>query len=203
MYQKPVVSVKQFSFTKRTFFSCQTLFLAHVLTSPAPSFPGRGDTKGELPPTFGLQRNRMTFDIVAKTLQGPSNTLAAGFLLKIHPWTQLRGNMIKQEKQKTHQFRGCHRQHRVTDLSSSRGEGSSPVGVCCSRGAGTARGVMPPNVGLPALPRGLQPGKTLPDEELCFSDVSSDNDNFRVKLLCHLPSSPPQRCRAETSARSQ
>lgn len=49
---------------------------------------------------FWMQRNRGAFDIVTKILQGPPNTLAAGFLLKRHTWTQLRGNMIKQEKEK-------------------------------------------------------------------------------------------------------
>lgn len=51
--------------------------------------------------------------------------------------------------------------------------------------------------------RALQPAKSLPDGpagKLCFSDISPNNSNFRVKLLCHLSSSPPRRCCAKTSA---
>jgi len=58
------------------------------------------DRKGELPPTFGQQRNRNMFDIVANILQGAPNTFPTGLLLKRHPWRQLRGDMIKQEKEK-------------------------------------------------------------------------------------------------------
>lgn len=99
MYQKLVISVKQFCFSKTTFFLLKP-FACLCPDQPCSLFPCRGDRKGKLSPTFGLQRKRRTFDIVTKILQGPSSTLAAGFLLKRHPWTQLRETWLNRKKEK-------------------------------------------------------------------------------------------------------
>lgn len=199
MYQKLV--------TKTTLFSCQSPFLAYVLTSCTPSFSGRGDRKGELPLMFWMQRNRWAFDIVTKILQGPPNTLSAGFLLKRHTWTQLRGNMIKQEKAKN-PLTSRDVIASTTFLTSALATAAMRAGCC--RGAllpqhGQRRWVMLLNPGQPVPPWGLQPTNSLPARpagKCCFSDISSNNNNLRAKLPCHLPAFLPWRCCAETSAHS-